>query len=77
MITIGFLHGILIRVGSAFTALLNMQCWILELTETVKRNASCSFFEVVRQNMRLKLLQLTYTEIVFFFLFCFVFLIFL
>ena len=53
----GFLHGILTRVGSVFTTILNMQCWKLDLTETVNRNANYSFFELVRQNMRLKLPQ--------------------
>ena len=57
MFTIEFLHGILTWVGSAFTVLLNMQCWKLELTEIVNRNANYSFFELVRQNMRLKLQQ--------------------
>ena len=42
MIVIGFLHGILTRVGSAFTASLNMQCWKLELTEIVNRK--CKLF---------------------------------
>ena len=35
----------------------NMQCWKLALTETVSRNVNYSFFELVRQNMRLKLQQ--------------------
>ena len=57
MTTIGCLLGILTGVGSAFTALLHMQCWKLELTKTVNRNANYLFFELVRQNMRLKLPQ--------------------
>ena len=32
-------------------------CWKLELTEIVDRNVNYSFFELVRQNMRLKLPQ--------------------
>ena len=57
MITVGLQHGILARVGSAFTTLLNMQCWKLNLTEIVNRNANYSFFELVRQIMKLKLPQ--------------------
>ena len=56
MITMGFLHWILTRVGSAFT-FLNMKCWKLELTKIVNRNANYSFFELVRQKMRFKLPQ--------------------
>ena len=42
MIATEFLYGILTRVGSAFTALLNIQCWKLELTEIVNRK--CKLF---------------------------------
>ena len=73
MITIRFLYGILKRVGSAFTALLNMQCWKLELTKTVNRNANCSFFELIRQNMRFKLPQWYIRKYALFFFFFFFF----
>ena len=70
MITIGFLYGILTRVWSAFTALL-MQCWKLELTETVNSNENCSFFELDRQNMSFKLLHWHIRKYNFFFFFFF------
>ena len=73
MITIRFLYGILTGVGSAFTALLNMQCWKLELTKTVNRNANCSFFELIRQNMRFKTPQWYIRKYAFFFFFFFFF----
>ena len=55
----GFLHGYEMHL----LHYLIMQCWKSELTETINRNANYSFFELVRQKMRLKFAAMTLKEI--------------